>query len=92
MFWRNFGFLPQKKSKELVKKPPAKKLESIQKIFNDLLDMCADERKTAVRNLTVEQRQSILAMMALPKSTSQKGLCSEIEKTTQFVRAAKSSK
>ncbi len=61
-----------------------------QETFNLLLEMDADERRHAIKEMTSDQREAIIDMMGLPKRCSQKKLCSEIEETQRFIRIARS--
>lgn len=62
-----------------------------QEIFNQLLELEADQLRRAIKDMTSEQREIIIDMMGLPKRCSQKKLCSEIEETQRFIRIARGS-
>lgn len=64
-------------------------MSDIGEVFDNLLGMSESERKAAIKEMTAEDRSKIIDMMCLPKNTSQKRLCAEIEETARFIRIAR---
>ena len=64
-------------------------MSMLQKVLSDIFEMSSDELKRYIKDLSKEDRININISMGLNKTSSQKKLCNEIEKTASFLKDAR---